>query len=98
MSNGITNKTASGFTTTTYNYPSKGLTLMIVEKRSPIFYIITFNTRPEQFKSYWHNIKNTFYSFDVQSTLKDKGLGIRIQPPPHWVRSPNVEVYTPDPH
>lgn len=58
VSNGITSKTTSGYATTIYNYTSKGGTLMIVEKKSPIFYIVTFNTRPDQFNFYWQRIKN----------------------------------------
>jgi hypothetical protein len=82
VSNGITSKTTSGYATTTYNYTSKGGSMMIVEKKYPIFYIITFDTHPDQFNSYWQSIKNSLYLFDFLpfDTLKGRSHVTSVHP------------------
>jgi hypothetical protein len=65
---GLSNETSSGFPKETYIYTTRDGGLMIVEKEFPIYYVLTFKTKPELFNEYWPRAKVMFDSFDIRRT------------------------------
>jgi hypothetical protein len=101
VTNGLVNTTASGYHTATYNFTSKKGSIMIVEKKSPIFYIIAFRTNAEKFNDYWPKIKNMLDSFDITKSQSEIShgsfliynntlLGMKIKYPKDWEPDPFV--------
>jgi hypothetical protein len=59
--------TPTGYSRKIYSDTKHGESLMIVEKGSPVFYVLTFRTHPVLFDYYWPTVKRMFESFDIQT-------------------------------